>query len=85
MRGDPSSTAHQKNSPPTATREFGARIPQSKGGAFDSAQGVLPLEGQDSNMLRSFAQSDALIYIPKEKQQINKGETVEVHLLPFEN
>lgn len=45
--------------------------------------GVMPLEKQDSNMLRSFAEADSLIYIPKESQKIIQGEEVEVHLLPF--
>jgi molybdopterin molybdotransferase len=45
--------------------------------------GVLPLEKQDSNMLRSFAEADALIYVPNETKKINPGEEAEVHLLPF--
>ncbi len=45
--------------------------------------GVMPLEKQDSNMLLSFAQADVLIYVPNETKQINKGEEVEVHVLPF--
>jgi len=47
--------------------------------------GVMPLEMQDSSMLRSFAEADALIYIPIEKKNINRGEMVEVHLFPFSN
>ena len=49
------------------------------------SDGIMPLEKQDSNMLRSFAEADALIYIPKEIQNIKSGEEVEVHLLPFNN
>lgn len=49
------------------------------------SDGVMPLEKQDSNMLRSFAEADVLIYIPNEKENINIGEDVEVHLLPFNN
>lgn len=47
--------------------------------------GVMPLEKQDSSALggHSFAEADALIYIPNETKQINQGEEVEVHLLPF--
>lgn len=45
--------------------------------------GVMPLEKQDSNMLRSFAEADSIIYIPNEKDNIKNGEEVEVHLLPF--
>jgi len=44
--------------------------------------GVMPFEKQDSNMLRSFAEADSIIYVPNEKENINKGELVEVHLLP---
>ena len=47
--------------------------------------GVMPLEKQDSNMLRSFAEADSLIYVPIENQVLNQGEEVEVHLLPFNN
>ena len=47
--------------------------------------GVLVLEKQDSNVLRSFAEADSLVYVPVEKQTINQGEEVEVHLLPFNN
>ncbi len=44
---------------------------------------VIELEGQDSNMLRSFAEANAFIYLPQEVQQVNRGEEVEVHLLPY--
>ncbi|MCX6291072.1 MAG: hypothetical protein NT126_04845 [Bacteroidetes bacterium] len=47
--------------------------------------GVIPLEKQDSNMLRSFAEADCLIYLPSEIREASEGETVEVHTLPFQN
>ena len=47
--------------------------------------GVLPLEGQDSGMLRSFAEANVLIYVPKDNQCIKEGELVEVHILPMIN
>lgn len=40
------------------------------------------LEGQDSNILTSFARADALVYLPPGKDVISKGTQVEVHLLP---
>ena len=43
---------------------------------------VTTLEGQGSDMLKSFALANCLIYIPAEKELINEGEMVEVHLLP---
>jgi molybdopterin molybdotransferase len=43
---------------------------------------IMPLDGQDSNMLRSFAMANAFIYVPSEKQTVKAGELVEVHLLP---
>ena len=46
--------------------------------------GVMPEQKQDSGMMISFAEGDALIYIPKEITHIAKDETVEVHLLPFD-
>jgi molybdopterin molybdotransferase len=45
--------------------------------------GVLPLDGQDSAMLRSFAEADVLIYVDKDRKNIKQGELVEVHLLPL--
>lgn len=50
-------------------------------------QGVIPLEGQESYMMKSFSEADSLIYLPasrenlpyKKKKQGN--EIVEVHLL----
>lgn len=43
--------------------------------------GVLPLEGQESYIMKSFAEANALIYLPLEKGDVKKGEDVEVHLL----
>jgi molybdopterin molybdotransferase len=43
--------------------------------------GVLPLEGQESYIMKSFAEANALIYLPLEKGDVKKGEEVEVHLL----
>lgn len=43
---------------------------------------VIPLEGQESFILSSFAIADCLIYLPEESENIKTGELVEVHLLP---
>jgi molybdopterin molybdotransferase len=45
-------------------------------------EGVMPLEGQDSFMLYSFAMANALIYVPNGTEIIKENEMVEVHLLP---
>jgi molybdopterin molybdotransferase len=50
--------------------------------AFVNDQGVMPLEGQDSFMLYSFAMANALIYIPRGTEKISENELVEVHMLP---
>lgn len=47
-----------------------------------SEKSVIPLEGQESYILSSFASADCLIYLPADKENIEKGEMVEVHLLP---
>lgn len=39
-------------------------------------------EGQESNILMSFAVADALVYIPAGERIIRTGSLVEVHLLP---
>lgn len=44
--------------------------------------GVLPLEGQDSYMLHSFAPADAFILIAGDKKYTAEGEEVEVHPVP---
>jgi len=43
---------------------------------------VVPLEGQESYILSSFAMADCLIYLPEEIENIGAGELVEVHKLP---
>lgn len=62
-------------------------VPKKKGlanflKAQASATSVLPLEGQESFKMRSFADANAFIYLPLEKENIKAGEMVEVHLLP---
>jgi len=47
--------------------------------------GVMPLDGQDSFMLHSFAMADCLIYVPENALEIAVNEMVEVHVLPFLN
>ncbi|MDN6289952.1 MAG: molybdopterin molybdotransferase MoeA [Tetragenococcus koreensis] len=42
-----------------------------------SGQEVNILEGQGSAMLQSFAESNALVFLPEESTGINKGDTVE--------
>ena len=46
-----------------------------------SATSVLSLDGQESFKMRSFTDANAFIYLPSEKETINAGELVEVHLL----
>jgi molybdopterin molybdotransferase len=63
-------------------------IPKKKGlanflKAKASSTGVLSLEGQESFKIRSFADANAFIYLPLEKENIKAGDIVEVHLLPF--
>lgn len=45
-------------------------------------EGVKVLSKQSSAMLFSFAYADALLFIPEDKKFTQKGELVEVHLLP---
>jgi molybdopterin molybdotransferase len=40
------------------------------------------LEGQNSSMLQTFALSNALVYAPETVTKIEKGDTVEVIILP---
>lgn len=40
------------------------------------------LEGQDSHMLKSFADADALVFLHEGKRIYTEGDKVEVHLLP---
>ena len=51
-----------------------------KGKISDKA--VVPLEGQESYILSSFALADCLIYLPSVAENIKTGDLVEVHLLP---
>ncbi|MDP2387486.1 MAG: molybdopterin molybdotransferase MoeA [Bacteroidota bacterium] len=62
-------------------------VPKKKGlanflKAKASSTGVLPLEGQESFKMRSFADANAFIYLPLEKENVKAGELVEVHILP---
>lgn len=50
--------------------------------ATASSTGVLSLEGQESFKIRSFADANAFIYLPLEKETVKAGDIVEVHLLP---
>ncbi|MES2591190.1 MAG: gephyrin-like molybdotransferase Glp [Bacteroidota bacterium] len=51
-----------------------------KAKATDSA--IEPLDGQESFIMKSFAMTNAFIYLPLEKETVKAGENVEVHLLP---
>jgi molybdopterin molybdotransferase len=53
--------------------------------AYKTEDGVLSMDGQDSAMLRSFADANVLIYVPKDSKVKRKGDLVEVHILPFNN
>lgn len=48
-------------------------------------QHVIPLDGQLSHIMRSFAQANCLIEIDEGITQVNAGEIVTVHLLPNYN
>lgn len=43
---------------------------------------VIPLDGQESFALRSFAIANAIIYLPVNQNKVETGDHVEVHLLP---
>lgn len=43
---------------------------------------IEPLDGQESFIMKSFADTNAFIYLPLEKETVKAGEIVEVHLLP---
>ncbi|MBZ5858327.1 molybdopterin molybdotransferase MoeA [Flavihumibacter profundi] len=43
---------------------------------------VLPLDGQESYKLNSFAKANCLIMLPEEVTQCQTGEAAEIHLLP---
>ncbi|MEI6817135.1 MAG: gephyrin-like molybdotransferase Glp [Bacteroidota bacterium] len=50
--------------------------------AIKTDEGVMPLEGQDSGMLQSFAKANVLIYLSEETRDIKEGDLVEIHILP---
>lgn len=41
-----------------------------------------PLDGQESFIIKSLTEANAFIYLPQDKETVNKGENVEVHLFP---
>jgi len=45
-------------------------------------KGVIPMDGQESFALRSFAIANAIIYLPVSQNKVKVGDLVEVHLLP---
>lgn len=49
---------------------------------FTDFKSVTILEGQGSDMLKSFSLANCLIYVSAEKKNIEQNEIVEVHLLP---
>jgi molybdopterin molybdotransferase len=50
--------------------------------ALMTENGVVPLDGQESFALRSFALADAIIYLPATQNDVKEGDLVEVHLIP---
>jgi molybdopterin molybdotransferase len=51
--------------------------------ALVEGDSVIPLDGQESFALRSFAMANAIIYLPVTQHVVAEGDLVEVHLLPF--
>lgn len=51
--------------------------------ALVEEESVIPLDGQESFALRSFAMANAIIYLPVTQNVVAEGDLVEVHLLPF--
>ena len=47
-----------------------------------NGNGVMPLEGQESFIMKSMAGAGAFIYLPADKEDVTAGELVEVHVLP---
>lgn len=47
-----------------------------------STNEVIPLDGQESYILSSFALADSMIYLPEESENIKKNDLVEVFMLP---
>lgn len=69
------------------------RLPMKFGYSFDGARDeflkakieggeVVPLDGQESFVIGSFAIANALIYLPVHQNHVQAGDLVEVHLLP---
>jgi molybdopterin molybdotransferase len=52
-----------------------------KGFANGSQVEILGLQG--SHMLKSFAEANCLVYVPADKEVLNAGDWVDVHILPF--
>lgn len=52
-----------------------------KGSLTDTGVRLLP--GQESFILKSFSEADALVYIPQDADESKSGTSVEVHFLPF--
>jgi len=50
--------------------------------AYTDYQSVTILDGQGSDMLKTFALANCFVYVSDEVEQINKNELVEVHLFP---
>ncbi len=50
---------------------------------FGGTKAVVPFLKQESHMLSTFAKSNCIIVFPAEKERLEKGDMVEVHLLPW--
>jgi molybdopterin molybdotransferase len=50
-----------------------------------SENGVMPLTGQESFIVNSFAMADSITCLPKEMEVIEAGEAVDVYLLPYQS
>ena len=55
----------------------GAFVKDAQGKTF-----VMPLPGQNSHMMQSFARADVLIVVPEDVTHLACGDRVEVHPLP---
>lgn len=51
--------------------------------AFVKNTDVVLLEGQGSDVLLSFANANCLVYLPKDKEEVAYGESVEIYYLPL--
>ena len=73
---------------PTENRQLQKPVHKKPGrsyflkGRLIGKKGVTPLDGQESFMLKAFAEADCLIYIPADKEAMQVDEWVEVHRLP---